>query len=87
MGKMKRMYTSPVFFAGNGTITLTVSQAAAIGISDPAAWEAFAAEAADAGAFVDGFNINDSSTWAQFGFNPNDEDTWWNVIEGFADEP
>lgn len=79
MGKMKRMYTSPVFFAGNGTITLTVSQAAAIGISDSVAWTEFAAEAD--GNFVDGFDINDPSTWEKFGFSIDDPDSWYNVIE------
>ncbi len=45
--KMKRMYTTPVFFEGNGTITLTASQAAALGIGDIAAWNQFWEEAGE----------------------------------------
>ena len=70
----KRSYNSPVFLDGNGTISLTVSQLAALGLDDPAEWEAFWAESEEYCVFPD-FDVNDESTWPE-GFLLGNPGTW-----------
>ncbi|MBR3172064.1 MAG: hypothetical protein IKF22_12605 [Lachnospiraceae bacterium] len=76
----KRSYNSPVFLDGNGTISLTVSQLAALGVSDPAAWEEYWEEFSDMCLFED-FDVNNPDTWPE-GFNLADSDTW-DILIGF----
>ena len=78
---MKMLYVAPLFLAANGTITLTVSQLAELGV-DPSvigAWEDFAA-GVDEDDWAEGFDVNDPSTWAEFGVDMNDPDTWFNAL-------
>ena len=70
----KRSYNSPVFLDGNGTISLTVSQLAALGVSDPAEWVDYWEEFSDMCVFKD-FDVNNPDTWPE-GFNLADSDTW-----------
>ncbi len=76
----KPMYMSPVFLAANGTITLTTSQLAELGVSDVAEWDAYWADAADS-CIYDDFDVNDSSTWPE-GFSLSDP-TSWDILIGF----
>lgn len=77
---MKKTYTIPNFFAANGTITLTVSQQAALGLGDAAEWDAFWADAKEyAEEFFPNFNVNDRSTWPD-GFDLADPDSWFILL-------
>ena len=78
---MKMFYVSPLFLAANGTITLTVSQLAELGCDQSviSAWESFA-QGIDEGDWAEGFDVNDPSTWAEFGVDLNDSDTWFNAL-------
>lgn len=77
---MKNRYTTPVFLNANGTITLTVSQAAALGLSEPAKWEEFWEEAKDSCIYED-FDVNIESTWPA-GFSLADPDSWFILLFG-----
>lgn len=70
----KRSYNSPVFLDGNGTISLTVSQLAALGVSDPAKWEQFWAESEEYCIYGD-FDVNNPDTWPE-GFDLADPASW-----------
>ncbi len=81
---MKKVYTIPVLLEGNGSISLTVSQAAALGIGDPVAWTAWWEESGDFCVF-DGFEFDNPSTWTEAieaGFDVNDPTTW-DILIGF----
>ena len=73
---MKMKYGSPNILEANGTIDLTVSQLAEIGLSDPAAWETWWEESGDIvqEIFPD-FDINTPGTWPE-GFDPSDPESW-----------
>ena len=74
-------YVAPLFLAANGSITLTVSQLAALGV-DPSVigeWAAFA-EGIDEEDWAEGFDVNDPTTWEEFGVDMNDPDTWFNAL-------
>ena len=75
---MKKTYTIPNFFAANGTITLTVSQQAALGLGDAAEWDAFWADAEEF-CVIDDFNVNDPDTWPA-GFSLSDPDSWYILL-------
>ncbi len=68
----KLMYVKPMFLA-NGTIVMTASQLAALGLDDSEWaqwWE-------DAGDYVvyENFDINDPDTWPEF-FDSENSETW-----------
>ncbi len=80
------IYTPPIFMAENTTITLTISQLAKLGCDQSvvASWEQFLADLGfdpEDIAFVDGFDINNTSTYAAFGFDLSDSSTWEAVID------
>lgn len=81
---MKKIYTIPVLLEGNGKISLTVSQAAALGIVDAAKWEDWWDEFGDIiPDFFPGFDPEDSTTWEDAisaGFDPGDPDSWYILI-------
>ncbi len=76
----KPMYISPAFLAANGTISLTVSQLAELGLSDVAKWDDFWAEAQDSCLYAD-FDVNKPSTWPS-GFSLSNEESWDILIFG-----
>ncbi len=77
---MKKTYTIPNFFAANGTITLTVSQQAALGLGDAAEWDEFWADAEEfANELFPDFNVNDTSTWPA-GFSLSNPDSWYILL-------
>lgn len=80
---MKMKYGSPnILEEATGTITLTVSQLAALGVGEAQTleWEEFWTENQEfiSDTYPD-FNVNDSSTWPDF-FNLADPDTWWDLL-------
>lgn len=80
---MKMKYGSPnILEEATGEITLTVSQLAALGVSDVAGWEEWWADAQDFVVFED-FNVNDPNTWPE-GFDLSDSNTW-DILIGFND--
>jgi hypothetical protein len=79
---LKNKYVKPMFLEANGTITMTVSQLAALGVGDVDSWEDFWEASSDiiSENFPD-FNVNNRSTWPA-GFDLADPTTW-DVLIGF----
>lgn len=77
---MKRIYTAPVILESNGTIHMTTSQLAALGLDGTAEWDQFwedhSEEVED---LYPGFNVNSQSTWPE-GFTLGDPDSWYILI-------
>lgn len=80
---MKKLYTSPMFLDGNGIITLTGSQLAALGCDQSVItdWDAFWSD--NGSEYPAGFDVNNPDTWSQYGFVLSDPDTWLNPL-GFV---
>ena len=77
----KQLYVSPMFLA-NGTIHMTASQLAELGLDD-SSWDEFWEDAGDiVNEIYPDFNINNESTWPDF-FDPADSETW----DKLTDEP
>lgn len=73
---LKNKYIKPMFLEANGTIHLTTSQLAALGVGDVAGWDEFWAEAEEyAIEIYPNFNVNDPTTWPS-GFSLGDPETW-----------
>ena len=83
MIRLKTIYSTPTFIDENMTIDLTVSQLAQLGVDQSVAgdWAAFIADLQlTEEDFVEGFDVNDPSTYEAFGFDIKDPDSWYNVI-------
>lgn len=77
---MKNAYITPAILLGNGTITLTASQAARLGLGNVAEWDAFWADAEDSCVFPN-FRPGNPDTWPD-GFKLGDPDSWY-ILLGF----
>ncbi|MCR4673171.1 MAG: hypothetical protein K5637_08105 [Lachnospiraceae bacterium] len=73
---MKRAYETPFFLNAEGIITMTVSQAANMGLGNIAEWNEWYTEFEDLieKAFPE-FNVLDRDTWPE-GFEQSDPGTW-----------
>lgn len=71
----KKYYVAPLILDANGTINMTVSQLAAIGL-ETSVWNDFWDSLGDiVNECYPDFDINNDSTWPT-GFDPNDSTTW-----------
>ena len=77
---MKMKYYSPLILDGSGSINLTVSQLADLGIADVALWKEFVEEWGEF--FPSDFSLEDQSTWEKYGFDPADSETWYSLLQG-----
>lgn len=87
MIRLKTIYSTPAFIDENMTIDLTVSQLAQLGVDESVIgeWndflETLGFSSPDDVTFVPGFDINDPSTYGDFGFDLGNSSTWLDVID------